>query len=73
VLKVRRADDHHGDYDGQISFAELLNWMLGRELWVWPGATPFALTPSHQLHTTVHSVMLSVAASNGSNGSKIAA
>ena len=36
-MKYHRADDHHGDYDGQISFAELLDWMLKRELWVDPG------------------------------------
>ena len=32
-MATRRADDHHLDDDGQISFVELIDWMLNEELW----------------------------------------
>ena len=35
-MATGRADDHHLDDDGQISFVELVDWMLKRKLWVDP-------------------------------------
>jgi hypothetical protein len=35
-MATHRADDNHLDYDGQISFVELVDWMLKRKLWVDP-------------------------------------
>ena len=35
-MATHRTDDHHLEYDGQISFVELVDWMLKRKLWVDP-------------------------------------